>query len=114
MSATKGQVGKFMFWGAVIGAVLAMIIGFAWGGWMTSSSVAKIAEEAVLQKEAEICVGQFTADPNYETNLAEIMINSYSRGDFVQKGGWDIPGAKEGNYSIRNKCADLISELKKQ
>jgi hypothetical protein len=39
---------KYGVWGLICGAVLAMIIGFAWGGWTTSSTTQKMGEEAVL------------------------------------------------------------------
>ena len=29
---------KYGVWGLICGAVIAMIIGFAWGGWTTSST----------------------------------------------------------------------------
>jgi hypothetical protein len=34
---------KFGVWGLICGAVIAMIIGFAWGGWTTSSATQKIS-----------------------------------------------------------------------
>ncbi len=30
-------------WGAVIGSILTMIVGFSWGGWTTSSSANQLA-----------------------------------------------------------------------
>ena len=32
---TEGKV-KYGVWGLIVGAVIAMIIGFAWGGWKTT------------------------------------------------------------------------------
>ena len=66
--------GKFKFgvWGLIIGAVIAMIIGFAWGGWTTSGTTQKMSEEAVLASQAAICVAQFMKEPDHEEKLKEL------------------------------------------
>jgi hypothetical protein len=43
---TEGKI-KYGVWGLVVGAVIAMIIGFAWGGWTTSGTTKTMTEEAV-------------------------------------------------------------------
>ncbi len=43
---TEGKI-KYGVWGLIVGAVIAMIIGFAWGGWTTSSTTKTMTEEAV-------------------------------------------------------------------
>ena len=35
MSVTQNTLIKPGIWGAVIGSILTMIVGFAWGGWTT-------------------------------------------------------------------------------
>ncbi len=50
---------KYGVWGLICGAVVAMIIGFAWGGWTTSSTTQKKSDAAVLASQAAICVAQF-------------------------------------------------------
>src|SRR2546426_12239746 len=42
---------KYGVWGLICGAVIAMIIGFAWGGWTTSSTTQTMTKEAVLRSE---------------------------------------------------------------
>ncbi|HEX9247143.1 MAG TPA: hypothetical protein VGA35_13340, partial [bacterium] len=44
---TGGKV-KFGVWGFICGAVITMIIGFAWGGWTTGGTGRQRTEEAVL------------------------------------------------------------------
>ena len=44
---TEGKI-KYGIWGLVVGAVIVMIIGFAWGGWTTSGTTKTKTEEAVL------------------------------------------------------------------
>jgi hypothetical protein len=40
---TAGKI-KFGVWGIIVGAVIAMIIGFAWGGWTTSGTTKTMSE----------------------------------------------------------------------
>src|SRR5579872_5053729 len=85
---TVGRV-KFGVWGLICGAVIAMIIGFAWGGWTTGGTSRQRTEAAVLATRAAICVAQFIKDPNYKEKLKELTaLDSYARSDFIQKGGW--------------------------
>jgi len=59
----------FGVFGLICGAVIAMIIGFTWGGWTTGGTAQKITQEAVLASQAAICVAQFIKDPNYTEKL---------------------------------------------
>src|SRR2546429_9918344 len=36
---------KPVVWGAVLGSVLTMIVGFSYGGWATSSTAGRLAEQ---------------------------------------------------------------------
>jgi predicted negative regulator of RcsB-dependent stress response len=60
---------KYVVWGLICGAVIAMIIGFAWGGWTTSGTTQTKTQEAVLASQAAICVAQFMKQPNQEEKL---------------------------------------------
>jgi hypothetical protein len=42
---------KYGVWGLICGAVIAMIIGFAWGGWTTSGTTQTMTKEAVVARE---------------------------------------------------------------
>ncbi len=65
---TAGKI-KFSVWGLICGAVIAIIIGFAWGGWTTFRTTQKMSEEAVLASQAAICVAQFMKEPKIRINL---------------------------------------------
>ena len=112
---TAGKV-KFGVWGLICGAIIAMIIGFAWGGWTTKGTTQKIADEAVLASQAAICVAQFMKQPNHEEKLKEFeTIDSWKRAEFIQKGGWDkMPGQKEAGYSVAAACAEGLEVLIKK
>ena len=112
---TEGKL-KYGAGGLVVGAVIAMIIGFAWGGWTTSGTTKTMTEEAVLASQAAICVAQFMKQPNHEEKLKELAkIDSWKRAEFIQKGGWDkMPGQEKADYTISRACADGLELLFKK
>ncbi len=112
---TEGKI-KYGIWGLVVGAVIAMIIGFAWGGWSTSGTTKTMTEEAVLASQAAICVAQFMKDPNHEEKLKELgELDSWKRAEFIEKGGWNkMPGQKEADYAVSRACADGLELLIKK
>jgi hypothetical protein len=109
---TAGKI-KYGVWSLFIGAVIAMIIGFGWGGWTTAATNEKMSEEAVLASQAAICVAQFVKQPNHEEKLNELAeLNEWKRPEFIEKGGWDkMPGQKEADYGVARACADGIELL---
>src|SRR5512146_900199 len=71
-TATKTVV----FWSCVASIVLTMIVGFAWGGWVTGATAQtmadKIAQDAVVKRLGPICVVQFNRDPAKAQKLTEL------------------------------------------
>jgi hypothetical protein len=109
---TAGKI-KFGVWGIIVGAIIAMIIGFAWGGWTTSGTAKTMSEDAVLASQAAICVAQFIKEPNHKEKLKELKeTSSYLRDDFIEKGGWDImPGQEKAGDAVARACADGLELL---
>ena len=107
---------KYGIWGLIGGAIIVMIVGFAWGGWSTAGTTQKISREAVLASQAAVCVAQFIAQPNHEEKLKELAeLSSWKRAEFIEKGGWDkMPGQKDADYNISRACADGLELLAKK
>jgi hypothetical protein len=103
-------------WWLASGAVIAMFIGFSWGGWATAGTTQKISDEAVLASQAAICVAQFMKESNSQERLAEFeKTDTYKRSDFIEKGGWDkMPGQKEAGYSVARACVAGVEVLLKK
>jgi len=63
--------------GMAIGAVASMVIGFSWGGWVTSGTADKLAAEqaktAVVAALVPICVKQFQHNSEAKANLAALQ-----------------------------------------
>ena len=101
------------FWGFIVGAGIAMTIGFGWGGWTTSSTTQKMSDEAVLTSRAAICVAQFMNGPNHKMKIKEFQgTESYQRSDFIEKGGWDrMPGEEKAAWGVSSACVAGIEAL---
>jgi hypothetical protein len=112
---TAGKI-KYGVWSLIVGAVVAMIIGFGWGGWSTAATTQKVSEEAVLASQAAICVAQFIKEPNHEEKLKELgELDSWKRAEFVEKKGWDkMPGQEKADYGVSRACVDGLELLIKK
>jgi len=100
-------------WGFVAGAGVAMTIGFAWGGWTTSSATQKMTEEAVMSSRVAICVAQFMNGPNQKKRITEFKgTESYQRSELIEKGGWDrMPGQEKATWGVASACASGVETL---
>jgi hypothetical protein len=116
MKAETGVKVKYGVWGLICGAVIVMIIGFAWGGWVTSSTSQTKSDAAVLASQAAICVAQYIKQPNSQEKLKEYAaVDSYKRYEFIEKGGWDkMPGQKEASPGVRDACVAGLDVLIKK
>ena len=102
-------------WGAIGGAVAAMIIGFAWGGWVTGGTSERTAgvaaQAAVVQAFVPLCVAKAEQEPDQITALKKES-SSYSRRDFVVKAGWASNVAEKYRRDVAESCASAIAEAK--
>jgi hypothetical protein len=107
---------KYGIWGLIVGGVIAMIIGFVWGGWTTARTTKTMTKEAVLASQAAICVAQFMKETNHEEKLKEFeKVEFWQRAEFIEKGGWDkMPGQKEADHGVARSCSDGLELLLKK
>jgi hypothetical protein len=107
---------KYGVWGLICGAIIAMIIGFVWGGWTTTTTTKRLGDEAVLAARAAICVAQFMKQPNPQEKLQELeKVYSYDRTNIIRKEGWDkMPGEEQGDFAVARACADGLEVLMKK
>jgi len=112
---TEGKI-KYGIWGLICGVIAAIVVGFAWGGWVTAGTNQKMSDTAVLASQAAICVAQYVKEPNSQEKLKEFeAIDSYKRYEFIEKGGWDkMPGQKEASSGVAIACAEGLEALIKK
>ncbi len=105
---------KPFFWTAIGGAIVITILGFSWWGWVTGGTAqqmaAQMAEEAVTERLAKICVYQFGQDPEKDQKLKELKEkSSWERDDYVKEQGWaTMPGEDEPDRGAADKCVELL------
>src|SRR4029453_8979173 len=101
--------------GAAAGAVVTLIVGFNWGGWMLESTAKQITEKsakaAVVAVLAPICVDKFQHTAAASANLIELKkVSSWQQGSFIEKGGWaTLPGSDSANSAVAEACANMLS-----
>jgi hypothetical protein len=100
-------------WGVAGGAVAAMIIGFTWGGWMTSGTAnemaANLAETAVVAAYTPVCVANAKLAGADQMALLKAE-SSWSRDDFVLKAGWVGNIDEAYREAVAEACAPKVME----
>src|SRR5260370_7856604 len=99
-------------WGAVIGGVLTMIVGFGWGGWTTSGTAGQMAvkqaDAAVTGALVPICLAGQKVDVARVKKLGELtaITSSGEHTEFVMKTGVaTFPGQADPNRAGREHYA---------
>ena len=106
-------------WGAVIGAVGMMIVGFSWMGWTLNSTTQRVATEradmAVTAALTPFCVSNYMKQPDAAKKLASLRdeTSSYSQREIISKGGWaTMPGNTEPSSGVADACAIALLSTK--
>ena len=118
-SILQGESLKRLLQGAAAGAVASMVIGFSWGGWTTSGTAIKLADErantAVVAALTPICVEKFLQNSDAKANLAVLqkISTNWEQGDYLEKGGWATqPGGTSPDYHLARACAEKLVQVK--
>jgi hypothetical protein len=109
-----------LFWACAGSVIVATIVGFSWGGWVTGGSARAMAEESAAQARQElaavVCVDRFMAAPDAGVQLTALqeITSSSAQGKFVEDGGWAIivPASSTTDYKARadeRKAAGLCA-----
>jgi len=107
---------KPAIWGAIGGALLCAIVGFAWGGWVTGSTAreeaAAAAHEARIAALVPICVQRFKSQDDAAARLAALAkANFWDRADLIVKSGSAaLPGSKETDRDVARACAEILTK----
>ena len=110
-----------LFWACAGSVIVATIVGFSWGGWVTGGTAREMAEDAAAQARQElaavVCVDRFMAAPDASVQLTALqeITNSHGQSKFVADGGWAVivPASSPTDYTTRTddrKAAGLCAE----
>jgi len=104
--------------GGFFGAVLLAMIGFGWGGWMTTGDAnlyaKQFAKSEVIASMVPICVAQARLDPNSKDVIDYIdNANGYIQMKMLMQTGWaTMPGAQQPNSLVAKACVtELVGGL---
>ena len=111
------QPSKTMLVWTFIGAIIAtIVVGFNWGGWVTSGTSKTMATAAGHTARGElasvICVERFNAAADAVAKLAEFKAipDSYKKRQFVEAGGWaTMPGQTSPDRRGAEGCAVALA-----
>lgn len=105
-------------WGAILGSVATMIVGFSWMGWVLGGTAERLAAErtnaAVVVALTPTCVSRFMEQPQAAAKLKELQaVDTWKQREFVEAGGWATPsGEKAPNSGVANACAEQLVKTK--
>ncbi len=107
-----------VFWACAGCIVATLIIGFAWGGWVTGGTAERMATQAATAARADVaaavCVSRFESGPDAAVNLASLKASkSWSRSTFIEKGGWaTLTGTEKPISGAADLCAQRLIDAK--
>ena len=107
-----------VLWSCIGTVLMTMIIGFTWGGWMTTGRSELMAAGAVHEARTELmatlCVNRFINFEDVADQLADFQKSgSWEQRDIVRNGGWTNVGARDQPLeNAVNVCAERIAGLK--
>ena len=107
---------KFGLLSAAGGAIVLAVVGFNYGGWVTTGSAEAMAKEtaanAVAERLGSICVAQANQDLQKGRKLSEMKGQDvWERGRFIEKQSWAImPGDEKADSKVADACAKHFTE----
>lgn len=103
---------KPAIWGGIAGAIVAMVIGFSWAGWVTQGTAGQMetasAKEAVIQAFAPLCVAK--AEPQKQKLAALKQESRWKHDDFVVEAGWVDNVNEKYRADVAKRCAETLIE----
>jgi hypothetical protein len=107
-----------LVWSCLGSVVVALIVGFTWGGWVTGGTARDMAETAGAESRyalaSVICVEKFLAAPDAQAQLTELKAidSSYRQRQFIEEGGWAVmPEQEEAARQAADLCAKVLANL---
>lgn len=101
---------KAALYGAVVGAILASVIGFSWGGWTTNRSANEMAEKFATKQVTlamvPLCLSMSETDPDRMSKLTKVQeATGFTRRNLFMETGWaTLPGADTPSRELADAC----------
>ncbi len=105
-----------LFWACAATLVATIVVGFAWGGWVTGGTSKTMAAAASAAGRGElasaICVQRFNAASDAAAKRIEFkaLADNYRKRQFVEAGGWAVmPGQTTSDGIGVDGCVTALS-----
>jgi dienelactone hydrolase len=99
-------------WGMICGGIATMVVGFSWGGWITTGTAGQMekasAKAAVVLAFTPLCVAM--GEPQLEKLTALKELSSWKHNDFVAEAGWVDNVSEEYRDDVAGVCASTLIE----
>jgi hypothetical protein len=110
-SALQGESRTRLLQGMAVGAIATMVIGFAWGGWVSGGTAKTMAAAAQTNGQMSVlvpmCVAQFMST---DGAVAKMKVTpSYSQDDVVREFVTAVAGTQM-DYSFARACAAAVND----
>lgn len=92
-------------WGALVGAIAIVIVGFTWGGWVTAGTATQQAITAAQTALVPSCVKEVMADP---TAAAELKVKRTNDFDDVVRDYRKRTSLDDRGGSFNRECGRAI------
>jgi hypothetical protein len=107
-----------LFWSCAGSVVVALVVGFTWGGWVTGGTAQKMAtaygDTSRYELASVICVERFLEAPDARAQLTALKAidSSYRQRQFIEEGGWaTMPSRDKAARQTADLCAKVLSNL---
>jgi hypothetical protein len=113
----KGESLTRLGQGAFVGAVVTMIIGFNWGGWVLGKTAEDNAtlrvNAALVQAYGPVCIERFEHQANVEAKWVELTkVETWRRDGYIKDSGFATPpGSTSPNGAVADACAGALSKI---
>jgi hypothetical protein len=105
-----------LVWACIGAIVVAIVVGFSWGGWVTGgtsrTAAATAGDVARGELASAICVERFNAAPDAAARLVEFkaISDGYKKRQFIEAGGWaTMPGQTTADRRGAESCSSALS-----
>lgn len=104
-------------WSCAGSVAATMIVGFAFGGWVTGGTAQELAENAAERARAQlvagVCVERFVNGNQFADRLAALKkADSWDRDNLIEDGGWlTVAGMEDPVGDAADLCAQQLAEM---
>ena len=107
-----------LMWSSAGSVVVALVVGFTFGGWVTGSTardmVTSAGEEGRFDLASAICVERFMSQSDVNERLTELQDigSTFRQRQFIEAGDWAVmPGAESATRQAADLCARVLASL---